>query len=167
MDVAMQTHSEAMGQLYQDQNSLRNMKHNRETSKEENRDAMEQAEIAIATMKKAMKILTKMSLRTKHKEVFLQITKAKPYHGHQEGHSNVMSMLEVLLDRFQKSYDELQSQEKMSQGDFNDMKAELSARIAANQQRATGTSRKTVAKVGEFTRLKADLRSQNAILTSA
>merc|ERR1719359_253836 len=114
-----------------------------------------------------MKILTKMSLRTKHKTVFLQITQAKPYHGHQAGHSNVMSMLEVLLDRFQKSYDELQSQEKQSQGDFNDMKAELSARIAANQQRATGTSRKTVTKVGEFTRLKADLRSQNAILTAA
>lgn len=168
MDQFMQKHSQAMGQLYQDKNSLKNMNHNRATSKQENKDSMQQAKIAVTSLKKATKILKAMQIHSKHKQVFLQTeNKATPYHGSQEGQSNVMSMLEVLLDRFEKQYAALKEQEHQSQTDFNAMTAELSARVAANTQRATDMSRQMVTKFGEFAQMKEDLGNQNGLLASA
>merc|ERR1719487_1516891 len=112
MDVSMQQHAEAMGDLYEARNAFKTMVHQRDTSHEENTDAMEQSKIAVQTMKKAIKLMKKMLTHTQHKQVFLQTLRAKPYTGAQTGGSNVVNMLEVLLDRFQKSYDSMQKQEK-------------------------------------------------------
>jgi len=164
MDVFMAQHAAAMGDLYEARNAFKTMVHQRETSRAENLDALEQSKIAVQTMKKAMKLMKKMLIHTKNKHVFLQ---AKPYEGAQQGGSNVMNMLEVLLDRFQKAYDSMQQQEKQSQSDFNDMKTQLSSRIASQTQTATDMSRSTVTRFGEFVHLKEDLRDQNGLLKSA